>query len=1000
MKRRFKKHKRLYLLLILFISIGFAYLSTTLGINGLANLRQNTWDVHFANIVVSEGSVEAVKPVIDTNKTTVTFSVPFSEPGDFYEFTVDAVNAGTIGAMIDTFTDVTTYNTNLLNVEVTYDDGEEILQKHLLPANDFVTFKIKASYKEDITKEDLPGEEFEVNISFSVNYINKDKTAIPRNSDTDKSLYNVFKREALFGNLAKEYTGPHQDSMDASKSNQKIYHWYAETDDEGAEIQNKNNLIFANHCWEMIRTTDTGGVKLLYNGEAVNQQCLESRSRHPGYSSKEETQFNNNLWYSDDFEYDYSTNRFSLSGNKVQASMSEQGSSLEGKYTCKSESETGTCSFLYYIEEYKNGSSAKCIRLTYSANKNNFGTTSYNTLGALSSTGYKKSSTDYTINSIELPVEIVYEVDGLESSYGYYYYYYADEIQYDSTENKYTLVDAELIDQYTKYDLIVGKYTFIDRTSATTSSDEAKYIIATKSNDGYFENVIIYYIPLKNGNPLDYYNSIYTYGDSYVDNGDGTYTINNANTINRFDWKNNYEDMNHKYICKDAINNTCNNLMYSVKTTIDTFTYNEVSKKYKYSNDFTYSNGKYHLNSNVINTFSYNTDKFSNAHYTCWNKTGECSTVSYIFNGNNTSFNYINLSNGNNIEDVKNDLLYSENTNSINSNIKEVIDFWYKVYMLEYDEYIEDTIFCNNRSQSNSSENGWNPNGGDIAIAMRFKDNDLSCDNILDKFSVNNNKANLKYKVGLISSPELNLLNNSKSRNSSSSYWTMTPYTINQMVMVNWDGTIKNLKVNSSDGGIRPSISLKPNQKYIIGDGSKENPYYIGEVKSISCDDNQVIIDKIAPAGKKITINTVDDKYSVTSFKLNGVTHLGNTFIMPNENVTITDIVKSEVFIVESDHNPYLNNLNNKVYLDKTFEGASALNIELTYQTEGTSWDYIYLYDNASSSTPYNNKKYGGTTQKTESILLNSNYLKIVFKTDSTSNNYYGFKAVITPIYD
>ena len=28
-----------------------------------------------------------------------------------------------------------------------------------------------------------------------------------------------------------------------------------------------NNVVFANKCWKMIRTTDTGGVKLLYNGE-------------------------------------------------------------------------------------------------------------------------------------------------------------------------------------------------------------------------------------------------------------------------------------------------------------------------------------------------------------------------------------------------------------------------------------------------------------------------------------------------------------------------------------------------------------------------------------------------------------------------------------------------------------------------------------------------------------------------------------------------------------
>ena len=31
-----------------------------------------------------------------------------------------------------------------------------------------------------------------------------------------------------------------------------------------------NNLIFAGFCWKIVRTTETGGVKLIYNGNIVN----------------------------------------------------------------------------------------------------------------------------------------------------------------------------------------------------------------------------------------------------------------------------------------------------------------------------------------------------------------------------------------------------------------------------------------------------------------------------------------------------------------------------------------------------------------------------------------------------------------------------------------------------------------------------------------------------------------------------------------------------------
>ena len=80
-----------------------------------------------------------------------------------------------------------------------------------------------------------------------------------------KYLYDVLKEEAESGGLAKEYTGEHHDSYTEYPS-KKIYHWYAENDDEGNQVLEKNNVIFAERCWQMIRTTDTGGVKMIYNG--------------------------------------------------------------------------------------------------------------------------------------------------------------------------------------------------------------------------------------------------------------------------------------------------------------------------------------------------------------------------------------------------------------------------------------------------------------------------------------------------------------------------------------------------------------------------------------------------------------------------------------------------------------------------------------------------------------------------------------------------------------
>ena len=82
-----------------------------------------------------------------------------------------------------------------------------------------------------------------------------------------KNLYDVLKEEAESGGLAKEYNGEHHDSF-TKEPTHKIYHWYAENDDNANDILNKWNVIFGGYCWQMWRTTDTGGVKLIYNGEA------------------------------------------------------------------------------------------------------------------------------------------------------------------------------------------------------------------------------------------------------------------------------------------------------------------------------------------------------------------------------------------------------------------------------------------------------------------------------------------------------------------------------------------------------------------------------------------------------------------------------------------------------------------------------------------------------------------------------------------------------------
>ena len=94
------------LVLLMIISIGYAALSTTLTINGTANIGSSSWLVYFTNVVPNaNNNVEQVVTAPSTTgkeTTTINWAVNMDTPGQKYEFTVDVVNEGSIDAMIAT----------------------------------------------------------------------------------------------------------------------------------------------------------------------------------------------------------------------------------------------------------------------------------------------------------------------------------------------------------------------------------------------------------------------------------------------------------------------------------------------------------------------------------------------------------------------------------------------------------------------------------------------------------------------------------------------------------------------------------------------------------------------------------------------------------------------------------------------------------------------------------------------------------------------------------
>ena len=175
--------KIFFVLLIVSISIGYAYLNANLNIDGTADIVGSNWNIHWDNVQVSSGSVTAATPTIDVNGTAVSYTITLNEPGDFYEFTIDAVNSGTLDGMISSITS-TLDNEEIitlpdyLNYAVTYVDGTEVATNQLLAAGTSEKYKVRIEYKGDISADALPEADQVLHLSFGVTYVQANENAV------------------------------------------------------------------------------------------------------------------------------------------------------------------------------------------------------------------------------------------------------------------------------------------------------------------------------------------------------------------------------------------------------------------------------------------------------------------------------------------------------------------------------------------------------------------------------------------------------------------------------------------------------------------------------------------------------------------------------------------------------------------------------------------------------------------------------------------------------
>ena len=176
MKDKKKKYLSIVILLLLVvgITVGYAALTANLSINGTSTIGVADWEVRFANLSVSENSVEPVSdPELSEDGLTITYSVNLATPGDFYEFTVDVVNSGSIPAKLSEMPNVSGVSEAqdaYTNYTFTHADGTQIQVGEQLAAGASKKFKVRVEYDKNITNAQLPKTAQTMNLTVTMAY--------------------------------------------------------------------------------------------------------------------------------------------------------------------------------------------------------------------------------------------------------------------------------------------------------------------------------------------------------------------------------------------------------------------------------------------------------------------------------------------------------------------------------------------------------------------------------------------------------------------------------------------------------------------------------------------------------------------------------------------------------------------------------------------------------------------------------------------------------------
>ena len=255
--------KKKYLVMtILFIAVGFAAVATTLFLNGTIKIGGNTedFDIYFSKVEV-DGTEDNSLIVDDQN---IEFAYEFKSVGDKKTIEYFITNGS---SNYDAKVSVNCVEGNdYLTVTNNWVDNTVIESK----TTDSGTVEVEL-----VKAYEGSGLDYDVQCTITVNAVERESLGT---GDADPkvnqgiNLYNMIaenaSNEIINFSVHSGTSGTNGIyTTTATEGNVPVYYY------RGSKDQVNNNIIFNNMCWKIIRTTATGGVKLIYNGIPTDGKC-------------------------------------------------------------------------------------------------------------------------------------------------------------------------------------------------------------------------------------------------------------------------------------------------------------------------------------------------------------------------------------------------------------------------------------------------------------------------------------------------------------------------------------------------------------------------------------------------------------------------------------------------------------------------------------------------------------------------------------------------------